>query len=667
MSRRVSTEGSMEKAKDKKAALAIDLSKASAIGRYENLPKPLKIIFLILTTSGLGLFIYQVFGFSIHDFVFIDFAYYYLLVGLFGSAAFLILPFRRGSTEGRVPWYDFVLAGLLFGICFYCYLHGWEIGYIGWSPPTVLQFSLALIFCLIAVEAARRMAGPVFIILCAAVGLYPLITDHMPGILWGYSPPFMDMIGSYVYGRQGLIGMPAEVVGGILIGFLLFAAVLLGSGAGQFFLSLALGVLGKFRGGPAKVAVVASGFFGSLSGSPYANIVATGSVTIPTMKRMGYPAHYAGAIEACASTGGVLMPPIMGSVAFVMCILLNVGYGYVIVCAFIPAVLYYLGLLMQVDGYAARVGLKGLPREEIPSIKKTLKEGWQFIIAIAFLVFGLLYMRWAELAPIYASGALFLLSFTRRETWMTPRRIVDVLATTGKMTSQMIAVLLPVGLILGGLSITGVAGAFAQGVVTLGGEAVVLLVAIAIVTTYLMGMIGMALIAYVVLAVTLAPALVQLLGIPDIAVHLFLVYYTMLGGLTAPVAPFAFIAAALSGAPPMKTALTCMRLGVVIYFIPIFFLFNPALILQGPIWETIYLFVMCVVGIIFLAGGLEGYLVKLGKVGVIERGLLIVGGCLIAFPEWRSTIIGTVLVALVIARILIMRRRTMPKPITSEY
>ena len=655
----------MEKAEDKKAAPAIDLSKVSTIGRYENLPKPLKIIFLVLTTAGLALFIYQVFGFNIRGFVFPEIGYYYLLIGLFGSAAFLILPFRRGTTKERVPWYDLGIATVLFGICFYCYLNSWEIGYVGWSPPTILQFSLALIFCIIAVEASRRMAGPVFIVLCVVVGLYPLITGYMPGILWGYAPPFMDVVASYVYGRQGLIGMPAQVVGNILLGFLLFAAMLLASGAGQFFLGLALGMLGRFRGGPAKVAVIASGFFGSLSGSAYANIVATGSVTIPTMKRMGYPSYYAAAIEACASTGGVLMPPVMGAIAFVMCILLNVGYGYIIVAAFIPAVLYYLGLLMQVDGYAARVGLKGLPREEIPSIKKTLKEGWQFIFAIAFLVVGILYFRWAELAPVYASGALFLLSFTHRKTWMTPRRIVSVLATTGKMTAQMIAMLLPVGLILGGLSITGVSGAFAMGVVTLGGEAVVLLVALAIITTYLMGMIGMALISYIVLGVTLAPALAQLLGIPDIAVHLFLVYYTMLGGLTPPVAPIAFIAAALAGGPPMKTAVTCMRLGVVIYFVPVFFLFNPALILQGPLWETIYLFTMCVVGIILIAGGLEGYLVKLGRTSVIERVLLTVGGTLIAFPEWRTTIGGAAIAGLALAMILMRRKTAIAKPTTA--
>jgi TRAP-type uncharacterized transport system fused permease subunit len=247
---------------------------------------------------------------------------------------------------------------------------------------------------------------------------------------------------------------------------------------------------------------------------------------------------------------------------------------------------------------------------------------------------------------------------------LTPRRIVGVLATTGKMTAQMIAMLLPVGLILGGLSITGVSGAFAMGVVTLGGESVVLLVAIAIITTYLMGMIGMALISYIVLGVTLAPALAKLLGIPDMAIHLFLVYYTMLGGLTPPVAPVAFISAALAGAHPMKTALTCMRLGVVIYFIPVFFLFNPSLILQGPLWETIYLFIMCVVGIILIAGGLEGYLVKLGKTSMIERVLLTVGGTLIAFPEWRTTIGGAAIAALALAMILMRRKTAISNPTT---
>ena len=645
-------------------AAAAPTTQLTVVGRYENLPAWIKILFVVLSTLGTGLFIYSVFGWSVGGYVFVDVAYYFLLVALFGSTVFLILPFRRGNKKGRVPWYDFVMAGVLFGISFYCFLNGFEISYVGWSPPTTLQFILALIFCCLAVEAARRMAGMIFVILCVVAGLYPLITDYMPGLLWGFSMPFDEMVASYIYGKSGLVGLPMEVVGRILVGFLLFAAVLLGSGAGKFFLDLAMGLFGRYRGGPAKVAVVASGFFGSLSGSPYANIVATGSVTIPTMKRVGYPPHYAAAIEACASTGGVLMPPIMGGIIFVMVILLDIDYGTVIICAGIPSILYYFGLLMQVDAYAGRVGLKGLPREEIPSLWKTFKEGWQFIFAIAFLVFGLLYMRWAELAPVYGAGVMSLLSFVRRETCLTPRRLFQVMATTGQLTAQMIAIMLPVGLILGGLMNTGVTTAFTAAATTMGGEAVPLIIGIAIVTLYLMGMIGMGFIVYIVLAVTMAPALVILLGVPEISVHLFLIYYSLFAGLTAPVAVFAFIAAAMAGASPMKTAWKSMRLAMVIYFLPIFWLFEPALVFQGPAWKTAYLFALVMLGIVFLAGGMEGYLVKMGRLRLWERPPLVIAGLLIAFPEWMSTIGGAALAGVTLAMIVIRKRAMSAKLVT---
>ncbi|GAJ10219.1 unnamed protein product, partial [marine sediment metagenome] len=193
----------------------------------------------------------------------------------------------------------------------------------------------------------------------------------------------------FAFGKGGMLGLPAQVMGELLIGFLIFAGMLMASEAGKFFLTLALCLLGRFRGGPAKVAVLASGFFGSLSGASMANVATTGSITIPAMKRLGYPPHYAGAIEAVASTGGIIMPPVMGAVAFLMTVITGIPYTVIIVAAVIPAILYYYGLLVQVDAYAARAGLRGLPREEIPPLLTTLKEGWPFIIVFIFLSFWL--------------------------------------------------------------------------------------------------------------------------------------------------------------------------------------------------------------------------------------------------------------------------------------
>jgi len=634
--------------------------------RYQSLPKPVKIIFLLLTCLGIAAFIWYTFGWSVAGFVLEEVRYYYVLYATFAPCAFLLLPMRR-RDRNRIPWYDLIMAAVVFGICTYYTVNAWFIFFKGWVPPPgTLQLVSATIIGGLALESARRMAGLPFLIISLVLGAYPLFAEHMPGILWGYSISFPQLIGSFAYGRQGMLGLPAQVTGEILIGFLIFAGVLMASGAGDFFLKLALGLLGRFRGGPAKVAVLASGFFGSLSGSTMANIVSTGAVTIPAMKRLGYPAHYAGAIEAVASNGGQIMPPVMGAIAFIMAVLTDIPYATIIVAAAIPAILYYYGLLVQVDAYAARVGLKGLPREEIPPLWKTLREGWQYLAVLAFLVFGLLYMRWGVIAPVYSSGLLLLLSYTRRETIMTPKKFIEIIATIGSLISYMMAVLIAVGFIMIGLQITGTLTALTAEIVAMGGSNVVVILLIAVVVCYLFGMIGMAFIPYLVLAVVAIPFLVATTGLNVLALHLFLVYYLLTGAITPPVCIAAFIAAAVAGAPPMKTGFTAMRLAVVLYFIPFFFVLHPALILEGPITETIYLFALCLVGIFILCEGLEGYLLKIGRLNLWSRPLLVAGGFLIAFPNWWATYIGLAITVLTIILILLIRKTGGEKVVATE-
>jgi TRAP transporter 4TM/12TM fusion protein len=590
--------------------------------------------------------------------------YYYLLYACFSTCVFLTMPARK-KDKNRIPRYDLILAALVFGICIYFTLNAWRIVNIGWVPaPHTLAFVLACIILPLAIEGGRRMAGTPFLIICLLIGFHPAYAEYMPGFLYGYGLPLDILVSAFAYGQGGMLGVPARVMGEIIIGFLLLTGMLIASGAGAWFLNLALALLGRFRGGPAKVAVLASGFFGSLSGSPVANVASTGAITIPAMKRMGYPTHYAGAIEAVASTGGAIMPPVMGAVAFIMVIITGIPYGVIIAAAAIPAVLYYYGLLVQVDAYAAKAGLKGIPREELPSLLKTLKEGWPFISVIVFLVFGLLYMRWEVIAAVYASGLMFILSFTRRETMMTPKKIIATLATIGNLVTYVMAVLLPVGLILIGVQATGTLTAWITEIVSVTGVNLVVVLLIAAVVCYLFGMIGMASIPYIVLAVTTIPFLAGTTGLNQLGLHLFVIYYLLMANITPPVAIAAFVAAAMAGSPPMKTAFTAMRLAVVLYFIPFFYVFNPALILEGSILETLVLFVFCLLGIGILASGLEGYLLKVGRLSLWSRALLAVGGFLIALPGWMTTIIGVALAALVIAVILIRRRTAAGKLIT---
>lgn len=650
-----------------KEQIAVEIPTAQ-MNRYQILSKPLKAFCLVMWTLGCGLFMLFVFGWSIRGWVLEDVQYYYLLFLCFSTTVFLLMPIRKTAKHrAKVPWYDFIPGPIIFGIFAYFAANAWHIAHRGWVPaPNTLAIVLAIIIGLMGIEAGRRLAGWPFCIICLVCGVYPLFAEHMPGILFGFSFSFPHLISSYAFGKQGLLGLPAQTAGSVFIGFLLFAGVLIASGAGRFFLNVALGLLGTFRGGPAKVAVFGSGLFASVTAGGMLNMLATGCVTIPAMKRVGYTAHYAGAIETVASMGGAITPPVMGVIAFIMAVLTDIPYSTIIIAAAVPALLYYWGLMAQVDAYAARVGLRGMSREEIPSLRKTLKEGWHFVLVLVFLVFGLVYMRWGAIAPIYATGLMVVLTFVRRETWLTPRRMHEVMQTIGGLVTYMMAILMPVGFIMIGLQVTGSLTAITAQLVTIGGQNPIVVLLIAVTVCYLMGMIGITLIPYIVLAVTVIPALVASTGLNLLGLHLFIVYFLLMAGITPPVAIAAFIGAGIAGAPPMKTAWTSMRLAAVLYFVPFFFVFNPALILQGSIVETLYLFALCLLGIGILAGGLEGYLLKVGRLSLWSRPLLVAGGFLIALPGWVTTIYGVVLTAVIIAIILIGRKAVAGKVITNS-
>jgi TRAP transporter 4TM/12TM fusion protein len=452
-----------------------------------------------------------------------------------------------------------------------------------------------------------------------------------------------------MYSSDALLGVVTRVLGETLIGFLILAALLVATGAADFFLKLAMALMGTARGGPAKVAVLSSGFFGSLSGSIFANVVSTGAITIPSMKRSGIPGYYAGALEATASTGGMLMPPVMGAVAFIMADFTSTEYAVIVVAAAIPSVLYYFGLYCHVDAYAAKAGLAGLPRSELPTVKQTLKDGWPFIAVLLFLIWGLVIMRWERLTPFYASGLLVALTFVKRSLRLKAEKIPEILLETSKLLSQTMALLLPTSFILGGLMGTGVAPVIAAELVQIGGNNIVLVLLIGVGVCLLFGMLGMIVAAYLMLALTLAPALEQIAGLNTIAIHLFIAYYATLAAITPPVALAAFIASRIADSDPMRTSWEACRLGIVLYFIPIFFLFEPALIFQGPLHQTVIWTFFNVIAIILIAGASEGRLWGFGLLRPWARVALFGAALLIGFPRWQSTVVGLLIVGVVFA------------------
>jgi TRAP transporter 4TM/12TM fusion protein len=611
--------------------------------RYLSLSLPVRLYILATSFGGIAAAVVYIFGLV----PLLDLTYYFLLMAMYLPVAYLLLPAHKKET--RVGWLSFGPALATLGFTLFLAAMGRTLAFQSWIPANEWQFAVAVALFLLVMEAARRAGGLIFTCIVGFFAMYPVFAEHLPGMLWGPPTSISRTVAFNVYSNDALLGVVTRVVGETLIGFLILAALLVATGAADFFLKLALALMGRARGGPAKVAVLASGFFGSLSGSIFGNVVSTGAVTIPSMRRSGFPGYYAGALEACASTGGMLMPPVMGAVAFIMADFTNTEYAVIVVAAAIPSLLYYFGLYCHVDGYAAKAGLAGLPQEELPSVKKTLKDGWPFVAVLLFLIWGLVFMRWERLTPFYASLLLIALTFLKKNLRLSPSKVPEVLFETSKLLSQTMALLLPTSFILGGLMATGVAPTIASELVRMGGDNLVLVLAIGVGICLLFGMLGMIVAAYLMLALTLAPALEQIAGLNTLAIHLFIAYYATLAAITPPVALAAFLASRISDSDPLQTSWHACRLGVALYFIPIFFLFEPALILQGPLYLTALWLPFSMIAIMIVAAASEGRLWGFGSLRPWARAVLFAAALLIGFPEWRSTVAGIVIAALVIA------------------
>ena len=603
------------------------------------------LVFVALVAVGIGMGVAYAFGLPILGKRLLEGQYYWVFIGIFSACAFIAIPAHRNQT--KVPFYDVIAAVMILAISLYFSTHAWDMVQAGWT-----NIPLGIVIWALMLEMARRSGGIPFLMVVFFLGLYPLVADYFPGLLMGIPYSFDRLMEAHVFRAEGMMGITTKIVAEIVLGFLVFAGVLIATGAGEFFINLANAGFGKYRGGPAKVSIVASAFFGSLSGSIFSNIAGTGSITIPTMKKVGYPPHYAGAIEACASTGGVVMPPVMGAIAFVMAITIGVDYATVMIAAIVPSLLFYFGLILQVDAYAARKGLDGVVDPDQPSAWQVLIRGWPFMSVLVFLVWGLLYMRWEYYAPWYACILMVALSFLRRDTRMTPQRLIETVRQIGLLVTQTTAIILPIAYVVSALTITGVTGSVTSGLIALGGDNVFLIIALGVIACFIMGMAGLAIVAYIFLAVTLAPAIIEIGGLNTVAVHFFIIYYAMLSAITPPVGAAAFLAATIAGAKPMRTSFTAMRLGVVIYFVPLFFLFQPALVLQGDLTPLIYVLPSIIIGIMLLSGGLEGYLLGIGHVRPALRLPLAAAGFAFSFPGLMTTLIGGAISALLVGLII---------------
>ena len=607
--------------------------------RFRRLNPFWKWLLIALSVASILFSAYQVFNLGRYTgFVPIENQYFYAIVALLLPTAFIVFPVSGKSGHDGMTWYDILLFLATGGICLvFVYFsidmldEGWEF-----SAPEEMQW-LSLLLVLLAIEAVRRTGGGIVTAIIVIFAIYPLFAGEMPGVLEGTTESLWDTVAYYALSTEALIGIPTRAFAGLVIGFLLFGVALQYTGGGQFFLNLAFALLGHVRGGPAKVAIFASGLMGSMSGSVITHVLTTGSLSIPAMKIIGFQPHVAGGVEACASTGGVLMPPIMGATAFIMAINLEVPYRDIVVAAVIPSVLYFFALFMQIDGYAARNKLEGLPKIELPSVRQTLKDGWYYVAVFALLIYLLVFMQREAQAPFYATILLLVINQLHPKHRWNWDRFVEFLVATGRLFAELAAILVGIGLIVGSLSYSGKIGTLAFELLQLAGNNVALLLMLGALASFIMGIGVTVTVAYIILALTLAPALTDS-GLSAMGVHMFMLYWGMLSYITPPVALGSFAAASLAQANPMRTGFESMKLGTIIYFVPFFFVLDPGLIMQGEPLHILTVFSCAILGVIVLSTSLQGYLYGVGDLtgmGIIQwpiRLALMIGAMAFAMP-----------------------------------
>jgi len=556
---------------------------------------------------------------------------------------FLINPL---SKKQRKWWLEGVFISLSLISIIYLF---WNYEYFVTRYPYVHPLSkfdliLGIIITLILLEAARRSIGLAMPITAVVFIIYAYLGPHMPGLLRHAGQNTETIVDQLYMTTEGIFGIPLGVSATYVILFVIFGAFLERSGTGQFFMELAAATTGKTRGGPGKIAVISSGLFGTISGSAVANVMVTGQFTIPMMKKTGFQPHFAGAVEATASTGGQIMPPVMGAAAFVMAEF--TGLPYITVCkhALIPAVLYYLSCFMAIHFEAIRTNLKGM-LEEVPSLISVFLNKGHLLLPVVIII----YMMFAGYTPMYACIfaiiSVVILANLKKASRMGVIKIFQALEEGAKGTVSVAIACACAGIIIGVINLTGLGLKFTSFVLLLAGESLALALFFTMIAGIILGMGLPTTAAYIVMAALLVPALVKL-GIPTIAAHMFAFYYAIISAITPPVALAVYAGAGLAGSNMWKTGFAAVRIGAPGFIIPFMFAYEPSLLFIGSSWSIITSFFTASIGVVMLAAGMMGWFLR--KTNWIERILLIAAAILLIKPGFYSDIIGFIFLGLVI-------------------
>ncbi len=577
-------------------------------------------------------------------------------VGTALGLIFLLFPAKKGwqKKQKTVPWYDVVLAFMAMYVSYHKIIFFDQILQSRISGYTFFDIIVAIIGVLLLLEATRRTVGIPIVVVASIAILYAIFGNIMPSQILSHPGFSVDRIATDLWFKEsGVYGTPVQISAKFIFLFLFFGVVLIHTKIGEFFNDLAVALTGRFTGGTAKTAVVASALQGMVSGSSVGNTVASGSFTIPMMKRSGFKPEFAAATEASASTGGQIMPPIMGAAAFIMMEYLGVSYGTIMLAAVIPAMLYFTGIFIGTHFEAKRLGILGLPKSQLQSFTKLLKKNGYMLLPL-FVIIGTIMAGFTpQRAALLGIVTAFIVSLFRKDTRMNFRQILNVFEQGARVALPVIAAVGTAGIIAGVVSITGLGSKFAAGVIALSGGYLIFALILTMLACLVLGM-GLPTTAnYVVTATIAAPVLINEFGVAAIAAHMFVFYFGIAADITPPVCLAAYAGAGIARANPFKSGVTAVKLAIAAYLIPYIFIYNPILVMVDvtPANLTIAI-VTALIGMMAISSSLIGYFVR--NSNIIERLIMFVGGLLLIIPDILMSSVG---LAVVLAVWFIQKQR----------
>ncbi|VEG72872.1 TRAP dicarboxylate transporter subunit DctM [[Pasteurella] aerogenes] len=582
-------------------------------------------------------------------------------VGVGAVLILLIYPASKKSRQGSVAWYDWlwVIAGAS-GMVYLINQYN-DIMTVRGGIPNTADIVMAVITVLVVLEVTRRVTGWILVIFSLIFLSYPFISsmDFMPDSLLTRPYDVGDIFGQLYLKTEGLYSSAVGASVSFIFLFILFGAFLSKSGMGQLFNDLALAIAGDKQGGPAKVAVISSGFMGSINGAAVANVVSTGAFTIPLMKKIGYHKNFAGAVEASASVGGQILPPIMGASAFIMAETTGVSYGTIALAALLPALLYYLGVIAQVHFRAGKQNLKGVPKDQLPRVKAVMKARGHMLLPILALIVFLAQSVPVGYAAAYTIAITILVSQLRQETRMGVKDVIEALADGAKQSLSVMAACAAVGIVIGVMNLTSFGTVITSSIVTLGAGSLFLTLFLTMIASMILGMGLPSIPAYIITATMAAPALATF-DVPVLVAHMFVFYFGIFANITPPVALAAFAGAGIAQGDPMKTGWQSLRLALAGFIVPFMFVYNPNMLMIDvtnaaviaktfplpSVFEIINVIVSSVIGVLGLSAAVEGYLKT--TMPMWQRIILAIGSFMLIIPEWITDIIGIAVVAVMV-------------------